>query len=244
MTHAMPQSLDALRAREGRPTRWFARARLGLISAIRGLWRRLPWLASPRRVAAEAAPRADEFRLPEPPCPDGRPAAALWDRPLAALTAADLLAALERSWCLHCVVPRTLDLLAADPLASAGHFRGDLLRGLLEVPTTFWSRHPRLYARYRDALRAGALARRALPLEERLDFWIGCSCAGRADGAAARPSRVQPSVAPDPDRAASRDGAATRLRTPGVRRPGAPRPRASLGMPTLDVPPHESGSAS
>jgi hypothetical protein len=236
----MPQGLAASCAPERHPTRWLGGAMLRLISAIRRSWRRLTRHARPRPVAAVASPCADEFRLPEPPCPDARPAAALWDRPIAALTATDLLEALERTWCLHCVVPRTLDLLAADPLTSAGHFRGDLLRGLLEVPTAFWSRHPRLYARYQDALRAGALARRALPIEQRLDFWIGRSCAGPANGREARPSRAQPSVPPASDRAASRDAAAARDRTRQLRRPGASR----LGMPTRDVPSHESGSVS
>ena len=87
-------------------------------------------------------------------------------------TPATLLVALERGWALDSVVPRVLDLLATDPLASGGRFPGDLLRALTEVQAVFWSRHPRLYGGYREALRAGALARLHLPPERRLDFWL------------------------------------------------------------------------
>jgi hypothetical protein len=72
---------------------------------------------------------------------------------------------------LAMVIPLVLDILEEDPLSSAGQFRGDLLRGLMDVPGRFWGRHPELYERYRAALRAGASARRQLPLEERLQFW-------------------------------------------------------------------------
>ena len=90
-----------------------------------------------------------------------------------ARTPAWLIGALERGWSLDAVVPRALEVVEADPLASAGRFPGDLLRALTDVDARFWSRHPHLYARYREALRAGALARRALPPEHRLDVWLG-----------------------------------------------------------------------
>jgi hypothetical protein len=82
-----------------------------------------------------------------------------------------LLVALVQRQRLAAVVPLVLDILQDDPLASAGRFRGDLLRGLMEVPDRFWGRHPQLYERYRAALRAGAGARRQLPPEDRLQFW-------------------------------------------------------------------------
>lgn len=82
-----------------------------------------------------------------------------------------LLVALVQRQRLAAVVPLVLDILQDDPLASAGRFRGDLLRGLMEVPSRFWARHAQLYERYRAALRAGAVARRQLPLEDRLQFW-------------------------------------------------------------------------
>lgn len=82
-----------------------------------------------------------------------------------------LLVALLRRQRLTLVIPRVLDILGQDPLASGGQFRGDLLRGLMEVPGRFWGRHPQLYERYRAALRAGASARRQLPAEQRLQFW-------------------------------------------------------------------------
>ena len=68
-------------------------------------------------------------------------------------------------------MPQVLDLLARDSLASGGWFRGDYVRALMQLPATFWSRHPRLYARYRGALRESALRRRALPADERAEFW-------------------------------------------------------------------------
>ena len=81
-----------------------------------------------------------------------------------------LVSLLERRR-LDAVIPVVLDVLAEDPLASGGRFRGDLLRALIEVPGVFWGRHPHLYDRYRAALRAGASARRQLRPEERLQFW-------------------------------------------------------------------------
>lgn len=92
-------------------------------------------------------------------------------RRLSELTTADLLAAALSGCGLPAVVPLVLERLEADPLASAGWFAGDLLRGLLEVPASFWARHPRLYARFRECLRAGAMARRGLPPDERAHFW-------------------------------------------------------------------------
>ena len=82
-----------------------------------------------------------------------------------------LLTSIINRWRLPIVVPAVLDIVEHEPLASAGGFGGDLLRGLMEVPGAFWSRHPRLFARYRAAVRAGALARRALPADMRADFW-------------------------------------------------------------------------
>ena len=98
---------------------------------------------------------------------------ALWGR-----APSTLLAALERGWTLDVVVPRVLEILATDPLASGGRFPGDLLRALTEVDAHFWSRHPRLYGQYQAALRAGALARLHLPPERRLDFWLGRGARG------------------------------------------------------------------
>lgn len=83
----------------------------------------------------------------------------------------ELLAAVVNGWRLSDVVPRTLDLVERDPLASGGRFPGDLVRGLMELPGSFWGRAPRLYARYRAALRANACARQQLPPESRTAFW-------------------------------------------------------------------------
>lgn len=82
-----------------------------------------------------------------------------------------LLVSLVNGGRLTTTVPAVLDIVERDPLASAGGFGGDLLRGLMEVPGSFWTQQPQLFARYRAAVRAGALARRALPVAVRQDFW-------------------------------------------------------------------------
>lgn len=82
-----------------------------------------------------------------------------------------LLVALVRGEELGVVVPVALEIVGASPLTSAGCFRGDLLRGLMEVPGSFWGACPQLYERYRSALRAAAALRRQLPREERMEFW-------------------------------------------------------------------------
>jgi len=97
--------------------------------------------------------------------------ASIADHPMARITPEDLLVALVHGWCLSVVVPMTLDLVEDDPLASSGQFAGDLIRALMEVPGSYWGRHPRQYARYRAALRASALRRRELSPEERMTFW-------------------------------------------------------------------------
>lgn len=83
----------------------------------------------------------------------------------------ELFVALVRGWCLAAVVPLALDRAERDPLRSAGHFEGELLRGLMEVPSGFWARHDRLHARFLEVVRAAATLRRRLPPEERMRFW-------------------------------------------------------------------------
>lgn len=92
-------------------------------------------------------------------------------RPVAAASLDELLAALVHGWCLGAVVPIALTRVERDPLVRASQFDGDLMRGLMEVPGAFWGRHPRLYDRYREALRQSAALRRRLPAEERMRFW-------------------------------------------------------------------------
>ena len=90
----------------------------------------------------------------------------------------DLLLALVNRTQLEIVVPQALDLVAHDPLIAVHSFRGDLLRGLMEVPDQFWRRHAILYEQYRAAVRAGAKARRGLPTEAQLVFWSPLEIAG------------------------------------------------------------------
>jgi hypothetical protein len=69
---------------------------------------------------------------------------------------AELLGSLIQQRRLSGVIPLGLEILEGDdPLASAGQFRSDLLRGLMEVPGHFWGRHPPLYERYRSACAPG-----------------------------------------------------------------------------------------
>lgn len=90
---------------------------------------------------------------------------------VAELSTRDLLHGLLEGSNLMAVVPMTIAVVERDPLATGGCFRGDLMRGLMEVSGHFWGRHPRLYERYVRALRASAAARRILPREERMEFW-------------------------------------------------------------------------
>lgn len=92
-------------------------------------------------------------------------------RPIIDASLDELLRALVNGWCLAAVVPIALTRVERDPLTNAGCFDGDLMRGLMEVPGAFWGRHPRLYDRYREALRQSATLRRRLPPEERMTFW-------------------------------------------------------------------------
>jgi hypothetical protein len=82
-----------------------------------------------------------------------------------------MLESLVSGCSLDTVVRAALDILERDPLTAAACFPGDLLRGLMEVPRSFWGPNPGLYERYLTVVRAGAAARRRLPLEQRMTFW-------------------------------------------------------------------------
>ncbi|HEX6597711.1 MAG TPA: contact-dependent growth inhibition system immunity protein [Gemmatimonadaceae bacterium] len=99
-------------------------------------------------------------------------------RPVTDASLAELLGALVNGWCLGAVVPMALTCVERNPLANAGQFDGDLMRGLMEVPGPFWGRHPRLYDRYREALRRSAALRRRMSVEERMKFWSPLELAG------------------------------------------------------------------
>ncbi|HEU4565995.1 MAG TPA: contact-dependent growth inhibition system immunity protein [Gemmatimonadaceae bacterium] len=82
-----------------------------------------------------------------------------------------LLLSLVSGASLEAVVPLALEVVERDPLATAGRFRGDILRALMEVPGAHWARHPAHYDRYRAALRAAASQRRGQPPDEQMRFW-------------------------------------------------------------------------
>lgn len=103
----------------------------------------------------------------------------------------ELLESLMRGTTPDDTVVAALAIVERHPLASGGAFRGDLVRGLMEVPGAFWGRHPRLYQRYVHALRACAAARRTLPPSERMDFWCAFEVPAAATPAAAEPFTEQ-----------------------------------------------------
>ncbi len=88
----------------------------------------------------------------------------------------ELLSSVHHRVELDEVVPAVLDVLERDPLASAGLFRGDLLRALIDLPPEFWHHDPVSFQRYKTAVRAGAIARLALPRSERMAFWTNEEC--------------------------------------------------------------------
>jgi hypothetical protein len=87
-----------------------------------------------------------------------------------------VLAALVNGTCNASEIRDALATLAPDPLVRVYAFRGDLLRALMEVPNAVWGRHPSLYDEYREAVRAGALARRDLPAKRKEEFWSELAC--------------------------------------------------------------------
>lgn len=129
-------------------------------------------------------------------------------RPVAEASASELLESLVNGWCPGAVVPLALDRVERDPLASGGCFAGDLVRGLMEVPGSFWGRHPRLYDRYQAALRASAAARRRLPPAERMAFWspLDPALARRAAPGAPPVPATTPASRLDAPRAVRRHG--------------------------------------
>lgn len=92
----------------------------------------------------------------------------------------DLLTALVRGTDLPAVVPATLSILEYDPIASAGHFPGDLLRALMRVGGRYWTAHPGEYDRYRAALRSAALLRRGKIEPANMEFWTPLDDARRS----------------------------------------------------------------
>jgi hypothetical protein len=88
----------------------------------------------------------------------------------------ELLVALVHGLSLPVVVPVTLAIVESNPLATAGCFDGDLLRGLMEVRGEFWAAQPQFYERYRAVVRRCAWLRRDLPAERRMEFWSRLPC--------------------------------------------------------------------
>ena len=62
-------------------------------------------------------------------------------KPIGTLTPDDLYHLLIFQVAPAAVVPRALDVLEDSPLISSGLFPGDLLKTLLELPTSYWEDH-------------------------------------------------------------------------------------------------------
>lgn len=63
-------------------------------------------------------------------------------KPLAALGPEDLRLLLSQQVSVEVLIPRTLRLLAADPLIEGDYYPGDVLVALLKAPAEYWSTHP------------------------------------------------------------------------------------------------------
>lgn len=72
---------------------------------------------------------------------------------------------------LSTAVRATLSVVEEDPIATAGRFRGDLLRALMRLGGRYWTAHPDEYSRYRAALRNAALLRRGSGDAATVEFW-------------------------------------------------------------------------
>ena len=79
--------------------------------------------------------------------------------------------ALASGWNRTRALTRALELLEVDPLLSAGAFRGDLLRLLMDMPASAWTGEPSLFLRYKAVVRRAAEARRAAARPARQEFW-------------------------------------------------------------------------
>jgi len=82
---------------------------------------------------------------------------ALRRKPLRDLTDEELRIGLQQQVCAAVLVPLAVERLEHDPLAEARLYRGDLLQSLLEVPASYWQRHPDMRRRAAE-LAASAFA--------------------------------------------------------------------------------------
>ncbi len=67
---------------------------------------------------------------------------ALRRKPLRDLTDGDLRIAIGQDISLPYLVPLALMRLSADPMLAADYYEGDLLWVVLQVPATYWAKHP------------------------------------------------------------------------------------------------------
>lgn len=63
-------------------------------------------------------------------------------KPLGALAPEDLRLLLSQQVGVEVLIPRTLRLLAADPLLEGDYYPGDVLVALMKAPAEYWSAHP------------------------------------------------------------------------------------------------------
>ncbi|HEX6683020.1 MAG TPA: contact-dependent growth inhibition system immunity protein [Candidatus Limnocylindrales bacterium] len=73
-------------------------------------------------------------------------------KPLGALAPEDLRVLLSQQVGVDVLVPRTLDLLTADPLLEGDYYPGDVLVAVLKTPPSYWSAHPDQFAKVSQIL--------------------------------------------------------------------------------------------
>ncbi|MBO9728824.1 MAG: hypothetical protein J7623_09325 [Chitinophaga sp.] len=65
--------------------------------------------------------------------------------PVAKLSASELRTLIGQSFNPTYLVPLALEILKNDVLVTAGMYPGDLLKNVLDVPSTYWGEHPDLH---------------------------------------------------------------------------------------------------
>lgn len=78
---------------------------------------------------------------------------ALTKVPLVKLSANELSMLIGQSYNPHYLVPLALEILNNDILITAGLYPGDLLKSVLDVPSSFWEEHPDLHNKLQDLMR-------------------------------------------------------------------------------------------
>ncbi|RFS21981.1 hypothetical protein DVR12_15160 [Chitinophaga silvatica] len=99
---------------------------------------------------------------------------ALTKVPLVKLSANELSMLISQSFNPEYLVPLALEILSTDVLITAGLYPGDLLKSVLDVPSSFWEVHHDLHNKLLDLMQA-----RIEEVESELDlpaYWRNSVC--------------------------------------------------------------------